>query len=123
MQYIRLALTILFVPAYLLVGSLAASILESLTGIWNYYFAAVFTPMLGLLTTWFVAPYYKIYFVCFMYAMGIVLAFAFVFPAYYPEGHPMAYLPTYIPFIIATIWATLVTVVICAYENYRRKKL
>ena len=91
--------------------------------VWENFVAAIILPIIGLISTWYVAPYNKSIAVICMYITGMLLAYAAACPDYYPEQHPLAYTSTYKPFIITIIWASLISTVICVYELKINKKL
>jgi hypothetical protein len=122
-QYLRLALTIILIPVYFIISVFVSSLFTKFTGLWDYYFIAFTLPVIGLMSTWLISPYYKSISVLGILITGIVLAFATVFPASYPENHALAYMPTYVPFIITVTTAILITVLICVYEYKKQKKL
>ena len=123
MEFIRSALIIILIPIYFIVSIFISSLLTKITGVWDYYFIAISLPIIALVSTWFVSPYYKTLSVFGILITGMILARILVFPAYYPEGHEMAYMSTYTPFIITMVTGLIVTVVMLCYENKNDKKL
>ena len=117
MQYLRVALIIILIPVYLVTGGFLSSFLQSISGVWDHYFAAVILPAIGLLSTWAIAPWNKMFFTCSVYIIGMILARLVAFPAFYPEVHPLAYQATYTPFIITLVWSTFLTIFIFIYEH------
>jgi hypothetical protein len=100
MDIFRLICVLFFLPAHIALCVFLADYASQLLGIWNYYIIAVLLPLSALPGTWFIAPFYKSYFVVFVYGLGAFLAYALAFPVYYPEGHELAYSATLKPFIL-----------------------
>ncbi|WP_460224623.1 hypothetical protein [Aurantivibrio infirmus] len=121
MQSFRQIATIILIPIYLLAGLLIGELLSNIFGVWNYHIFSILLPAIGLLFTWYVAPYYKIYNIVFVFLIGLVLAYSFAFPAYYPESHPMAYMPTYKPFMLSVAIGLSLLFILVIYELKRKE--
>ena len=117
MNFLRQLSILLFIPFYLIGGGLASDYISSMLGFWNHYVYACIFPILGLLSTWVIAPYDKVYHVLLVYILGMIIAFLFAFPSSYPEGHELAYMSTYKPFIFSLLWGLLITGLIAIYEG------
>lgn len=107
MNLFRQLLTILLIPVYLVVGAFTIEWVSRIFGVWQMYTGAIVLPTIGLLATYFIAPYYKTYNVTFIYIVGITLAYILGYPAQYPEGSEHPYQWTYKPFALTLIWSTV----------------
>lgn len=107
MNTFRQLLTVLLIPLYLFVGAVIAQWVSKDIGIWDMYVGAVVLPLIGLLGTYFVAPYFRIYNLVFIYLIGLILAYLWGYPAQYPEGSEHPYHWTYRPFALTFIWSTI----------------
>ena len=112
---------VLLLPFYIVLGGFLSDAISMGTGIWDYYFYAIFIPLIGLLGTWLMAPFYKAYNLVFVYFIGIFLAYLVAFPAFYPENHPHAYGITYTPFTITVVWGAVILCTLIIYEYKKRK--
>jgi lysylphosphatidylglycerol synthetase-like protein (DUF2156 family) len=106
-QVLRQIGTVVLLPIYILIGIVVSEIASTYTGIWIYYYSAIFIPAIGLLCTWIVAPFYKTYNLLFVYSIGVALAYFLSVPAHYPENHPLAYTMTYMPFLVTVLWGAI----------------
>jgi hypothetical protein len=120
-QVLRQIGTVVLLPGYIFIGMAVSDVASTFTGIWNYYYFAVFIPVIGLVCTWIVAPFYRIFNLLFVYFLGVLLAYFFSAPAYYPENHPLAYMTSYIPFIVTVIWGAVLVGGLIYYELQRNK--
>ena len=107
-ESVFLTLFRLFAVPFVLLGAIILGVLisgglESLTGVWFYFLAAVVIPSIGLNAVYVAAPWRKFAFVLGSACVGIILAFYLAFPSSYPEWHPRAYQPTYVPFLLVCI--------------------
>jgi hypothetical protein len=113
--------TVVLLPVYILIGIVVSDVMSQISGTWDYYYFAIFIPLLGLLGTWIVAPFYRIYNLLFVYLLGVILAYFLAFPAYYPENHPLAYTTTYKPFMVTVLWGAILVGIFVSYELRRKK--
>jgi hypothetical protein len=113
--------TVVLLPVYILIGMVVSDVMSKITDTWDFYYFAFFIPLLGIVGTWIVAPFYRIYNLLFVYLIGIILAYFFSFPSYYPENHPLAYTSTYKPFIIAVFWGAMLVGIFVSYELRKKK--
>ena len=120
-QVLRQIGTVVLLPVYILIGMAVSDVASKLTGIWDYYYFAIFIPLFGLICTWIVAPFYRKYNLLFVYLLGVILAYFLVLPAYYPENHPLAYTPTYTPFMVTVLWGAILLGALISYELRRKK--
>jgi hypothetical protein len=120
-QILRQIGTVVLLPVYILIGMVVSGVMSKITGTWDFYYFAVFIPLLGLVGTWIVAPFYRIYNLLFVYLLGVILAYFLALPAYYPENHPLAYTSTYKPFIITVLWGAILVGIFVSYELRRKK--
>lgn len=107
MKALRQTLSILLIPLYLYAGAFLGEWLSRTFGIWHMYANAVVLPLIGLVATYFIAPYFKAYNLFFIYIVGLVLAYWLSYPAQYPEGSEHPYQWTYRPFALTAIWSTI----------------
>ena len=121
-QVLRQIGSVVLLPIYILIGMAVSDVMSIITGTWAYYYSAIFIPLLGLVGTWIVAPFYRIYNMLFVYFLGVILAYFLVSPAYYPENHPLAYRSTYKPFIITVLWGAILVGIFVSYERRREKQ-
>jgi hypothetical protein len=120
-QVLRQIGTVALLPAYILIGMVVSDMASKFTGIWDYYYFAMFIPLLGLVGTWIVAPFYRIYNLLYVYLLGVILAYFFALPAYYPENHPLAYTSTYTPFVLTVLWGAILAGIFIFYELHRKE--
>jgi hypothetical protein len=120
-QVLRQIGTVVLLPVYILIGIVISDIASKYTGIWDYYYLAVFIPVFSLVGTWIVAPFYRIYNLFFVYLLGVILAYFLALPAYYPENHQFAYTSTYKPFMVTVLWGAILLGVLTSYELRRKK--
>jgi hypothetical protein len=109
------------IPVYLLAGGLISMAIPNMPGVLGYYVAATVLPTIGLVCTKYLAPYFKIYNIAFIFVIGNIVAYALACPVYYPEGHELAYSPTYMPYIVTVVWSSLVAGVLI-YNEARKSK-
>jgi hypothetical protein len=120
MKALRQLFTILLIPVYLYAGAFFVDWLSTIFGIWHMYAGAIVLPFIGLVGTYFIAPYFKAYQLFFIYVVGLVLAYCLAYPAQYPEGYAHPYQWTYRPFALTVIWATIVLAG-CLFQLKREK--
>lgn len=106
MNTLRQLLTILLIPLYLYLGAFLVEGISSALGVWRMYVAAIVLPSIGLVGTYFIAPYFKVYNLVFIYIVGLTLAYWLGYPAQYPESSEHSYQWTYRPFALTVIWST-----------------
>jgi hypothetical protein len=121
MDTIRQIGTVVLVPVYFLGGVFISIILSDLLGLWEYFLFALVIPTIGLVSTKYLAPYYKKFNIIFVYTIGNFLAYVAVCPAYYPKAHELAYTETYAPFIITFVWSFLLASLLI-YNEVRKSK-
>ena len=85
------------------------------------YGAAIILPAIGLLATYFIAPYYKVYNILIVYILGLTFAYLMGYPAQYPEGSEHSYQWTYRPFALTFIWSSSLTICLVVLNKTRRK--
>ncbi len=120
-QILRQIGTVVLLPVYGVAGILIADVFSRLLDVWDYYLYALFIPVIGLVCTWMVAPFYRIYNLLFVCSVGILLAYFFAYTSYYPETHPLAYASTHIPFAITVILGIAITWALIFVERQNRK--
>lgn len=97
-------------PVYMIVGTFLIDRFSRLFGVWDMYAAAIILPAIGLVATYFIAPYYKVYNILIVYILGLTFAYLMGYPAQYPEGSEHSYKWTYRPFALTFIWSSSLTI-------------
>ncbi|MFZ6818139.1 hypothetical protein [Undibacterium sp. Ji22W] len=121
MNALRQLLTILLIPLYLYAGAFLSEWLSRTFGIWHMYASAFVLPFIGLVSTYFIAPYFKVYNLLFIYIVGLILAYWLAYPAQYPEGSAHPYQWTYRPFALTVMWSTILLAG-CLFQLKRKKQ-
>jgi len=106
MNSLRQLLTILLIPVYLFAGAFLSEWISRTLGVWIMYVEALVLPAIGIVATFFIAPYLKVYNLIFIYVVGLILAYGLGYPALYPEGSAHPYQWTYRPFALTVVWST-----------------
>ena len=113
MIFVRWILLLAWIPTALIAGIDLSLFISDIINVWEDYVGAIVMPSLGIVVTYFIAPYYKYSSCALMYIIGLFIAFYGFTPSWYPQSHPLAYESTYIPFII-TVLSGLITLLILA---------
>lgn len=121
MKLFRQLLVILFIPIYLYVGAFIAEWISHRFGIWDHYVLALVLPLIGLISTYVIAPYFKAYNLLGIYLVGLTLAYLFGYPAQYPEGSDHPYQWTYRPFALTLVWSSILLVGCFVLLKYKEK--
>lgn len=107
MNLFRQLLLIFLIPVYLYVGIFVAEWISRSLGVWSMYTMAIVLPLIGLVSTYIIAPYFKVYNLLFIYLVGLTLAYFLGYPAQYPESSVHSYKWTYRPFALTVIWSSI----------------